>query len=248
MPADMRRSRAAKKLLLVCLAKVCQNEHGLECYPSRSTMALAAECSERTIDAYLTDLVRRGFISETDKPRRHRPRTWCLHVDSLLDLQPIAATLRQAEDSQPIAATLATEEPVGAEVLDRQSDAVDLQLGNLDSQIRRLDSQPCVATERSERSYERSEQVPGAIAPPVSSDRNEPTPQDFAVTKRLAFETIEELGPTAAYPDLTEGLKTKVARLHINYNTTSIHVSLLTALSATKGRLGSPRAVVQRTA
>ncbi len=230
MPIDMQ-SRAAKKLVLVCLAKVCQNENGLECYPSRATMALAAERTERTIDAFLDDLAKRGFISETDKPRRHRPRTWRIHVDRLLDLQPVAP-LEHQQDSQPVAPL-----PVGhrtdPEVLDRQFQPVDLQLRNLDSQFQRLESQP-VATERSERSEQR-EQIPGAIAPLSVSlqkertEKKDPTTKDFAVTKRLAFEVVERLGMTADYADHAEELKTRLATLGIPYDVRSVHVAMLTA-------------------
>ena len=65
MPLDMK-SRAAKKLALVCLAKVCHNDNGLECYPSRATLARAAERSERTIDAFLDDL-RRSRVHLRDR-------------------------------------------------------------------------------------------------------------------------------------------------------------------------------------
>src|SRR5262245_9248772 len=101
MPTDMQ-SRAAKKLVLVEFANVCQNDVGLDCYPARKTLARACERSERTVDAFLEDLVARGFISETDKPRRHKPRTWRLNVNRLLELQHVAS-LTPRQDLQQVA-------------------------------------------------------------------------------------------------------------------------------------------------
>ena len=119
MPIDMQ-SRAAKKLVLVCLADVCQNDDGLGCYPTRERMAFAADRTARTIDAFLDDLASRGFISETDKPRQYRPREWRLHVERLLRLPRYvsrreqlenlkqAASLAATADLQPVASLAAT--------------------------------------------------------------------------------------------------------------------------------------------
>ena len=227
MPLDMQ-SRAAQKLVLVCLAKVCQNENGLDCYPSRATLALAAERSERTVDAFLDDLQRRGFISETDKPRRHRPRTWRLHVDRLLDLQPVA-TLDRTVDAQPVAGLPSIDAAVDR-VLDRQFQPVDLQLRNLDSQFQRLDSQQ-VATERSERSYERSEQEHGAVAPVPSPDDNDPE-KSYAVVKRLAFDAIDTLGTSAQFSELSGALKDLTAKHGIPYDARTVGAALTFALSS----------------
>jgi hypothetical protein len=197
LPLDMQ-SRAAKKLVLVCLAKVCQNDNGFECYPSRSTLALAAERTERTIDAFLDDLAGRGFIRQTDKARRHRPRTWNLNVPLLVDLQP-AASLDPNQDLQQVA-TLTGSVTSPEPVLDRQSQTVDLQSQNLDLQLSGLDLQH-VATERSERSSEQSEQVQGADAPGFRLSK-EDHEENYAAVKRLAVDAVEALGVDARHADL----------------------------------------------
>ena len=142
LPKNMQR-RAPAKLVLVQLADVCQNDEGVECFPSRATMARACERTERTVDAILADLAERDLITETDKPRRHRPRTWRLNVSALLDLQPVA-TLKHSEESQPVASL---DKP--RRTPDTQIQTVDLQSRSVDSQLSRLESQH-VATERNE--------------------------------------------------------------------------------------------------
>ena len=103
MPADML-SPASKKLVLVCLAKHCCNDLGLVCYPSRATMAIAAERTVRTVDAFLVDLVARGFIAETDKAGHHRPRTFRINVARLVELQPVVSlpTTERVPDLQQV--------------------------------------------------------------------------------------------------------------------------------------------------
>lgn len=172
LPLEMQ-SRAAKKLVLVCLADVCQNDDGRDCYPSRARMARAAERTERTIDAFLDDLARRGFISQTDKPRQHRPRTWQLHVSRLLDLQHVA-TLNNPNSN-----------PAG-----EQPRRPDQQFQHPDSQFSPPESQH-VAPERIERIErdERNKEQAAASERPEGADAPRPS------ARQLAEETYARLKP-----------------------------------------------------
>jgi hypothetical protein len=218
MPIDMQ-SRSAKKLVLVMIAKVCQNDEGLDCFPSRSTLARAAERSERTIDGFLMDLRSRGFITETDSPRRHRPRTWRLNVDRLLDLQH-AASLEPKEDRQHVA-SLERNTAVVTGDQDRQSRPVDSQFQAQDSQQD--------ATERNERS-EQSEEIPDADASvfPLSKDDRKRDIRQLDTLYAIADEVVRR-DPMLDWHPLFATAETEARARGLTFDHNQLGVALLKA-------------------
>jgi hypothetical protein len=120
MPAAMRRRRRPAKLVLVKLCDVCQNDEGLDCFPSRASMARAAELgSLHTVDAALDQLQRHGYITLTFAVKG-RTQHWRVNVHRLLE----AAQPGHIESAQHTRATgehiETAHPPVHKEVLNPQ--------------------------------------------------------------------------------------------------------------------------------
>jgi hypothetical protein len=74
----------------------------------------------------------------------------------------------------------------------------------------------------------------GAQAPRRRHGHDSSPDESYAVIQKLAHEAIDELGTPASFPDLSELLKNKAARLHIPYNSRVVGAALMSVLHRRK--------------
>jgi hypothetical protein len=78
----------ADKFILLALCEKADND-GTNAWPSVATLARYAECSERTVQRALGRLRRDGWITETSKATRYRPRVYSVNLSRLQGCQNV---------------------------------------------------------------------------------------------------------------------------------------------------------------
>ncbi len=214
----------SERLVLLVLAWHA-NKHGLNAWPAVSTIARETSLTRRAVQKVLRRLLSKGLVF-VDSTRARRSVVYAVAMD-VLDRERYSQS--EASDHEPRSQS---------DHDDEFSTAINSEPYSPMGEPRSPHSEPRspICEPRSpdpsltviEPSVKKYPAVPAVI----SSERKTVKPEDLAVTKRLAFETVEKLGATASYGDRLEDLKTTLARLGIPYDCNTVNVAMLTATTA----------------
>lgn len=211
--------------MLLALADRC-DDYGRNAWPAVATIAAEVEIGTRTTDRCLSSLRDHGLIIEQLAPRQHRPRTWRLNLEALVELSDPQhrATLgesRPAASCDPESSSCCTPDPPNrtSGPPKRESDPPN---GESDPHDRADDPVLLI------RSFERpTEQEPAAQAPRSSSSEE----QNLMFLKGDAFDVVHELGAKTARADVAKRLKAIADERGRTYDDGMIGLAITAALN-----------------